>query len=135
MFDTLFLLVLVCLLTLRLSINIKHLCFFFYSLPMLIDFLKFRLPSVYFDLPPRRLLNLTKISNPPFYFDPPPFIRHLRVSFLRSLGHELRGLIFIFKMGHFCSVAFIEPADSVLPKNFFVSFSIFGIASYHRFTV
>ena len=33
----------VCLLTLRLSINIKYLCLFFYLLPTLTDFLKFRL--------------------------------------------------------------------------------------------
>ena len=40
---TLFLLtsVLACLLTLRLSINIKHLCLFFHSLPILTDILKF----------------------------------------------------------------------------------------------
>ena len=31
----------VCLLTLRLSINIKHLCLFFHLLPILTDFLKF----------------------------------------------------------------------------------------------
>ena len=69
MFDTLsiitlFLLasLLVGLLTLRLSINIKHLCLCFHSLPILTDFLKFHsssLPPVYFD---PRLLNLTKIS-------------------------------------------------------------------------
>ena len=58
MFDTrliitLFLLasLLVCLLTLRLSINYKHLCLFFHSLPILTDFLKFRPPLVYFDPP------------------------------------------------------------------------------------
>ena len=78
MFDTfliitLFLLssLLVCLLTLRLSINIKHLCLYFHSLPTLTDFLKFQ------------------NSNPPvFKFHknlrlPPPrpsFIRHLRVN-------------------------------------------------------
>ena len=41
--NTLFLLasLLVCLLTLRLSINVKHLCLFFHSLPILTDFLKF----------------------------------------------------------------------------------------------
>ena len=44
-----------CLLTLRLSINIKHLCLFFHSLPILTDFLKFHPP-------------------------PPPFIRHLRLG-------------------------------------------------------
>ena len=79
MFDTpliitLFLLalLLVCLLTLRLSINIKHLCLFFHSLPILTDILKFRPPPpVCFD-PLPRLLNLTKISSPPVYFHPPP---------------------------------------------------------------
>ena len=51
MFDTLLMItlfliasLLVCLLTLRSSINIKHLCLFFYSLPVLMDFLKFRPP-------------------------------------------------------------------------------------------
>ena len=54
MFDTLLMItlfliasLLVCLLTLRSSINIKHLCLFFYSLPVLMDFLKFRPPLVY----------------------------------------------------------------------------------------
>ena len=77
MFDTLLIItlfllasLLVCLLTLRLSINIKHLCLFFHSLPILTDILKFR---------PLRLLNLTKVSDLPVYFDP-PFIRHLRVG-------------------------------------------------------
>ena len=49
MFDTLLIItlfllasLLVCLLTLRLSINIKHLRLFFHSLPILTDFLKFR---------------------------------------------------------------------------------------------
>ena len=58
MFDTilvinLFILALplVHLLTLRLSINIEHLCLFFHSLPILTDFLKSQPPSpVYFDL-------------------------------------------------------------------------------------
>ena len=66
MFDTpliitLFLLasLLVCLVTLRSSINIKHLCLFFHSLPILTDFMKFRPPPP----PPPHLLNLTKISD------------------------------------------------------------------------
>ena len=49
MFDTLLIItlfllasLLVCLLTLRLSINIKYLCLFFLSLPILMDILKFR---------------------------------------------------------------------------------------------
>ena len=49
MFDTLliitlFLIVslLVCLLSLRLSINVKNICLFFHSLPILTDFLKFK---------------------------------------------------------------------------------------------
>ena len=79
MFDTLLIITLfllasrlVCLLTLRLSINVKYLCLFFHSLPILTDFLKFD---------PPRLSNITKISNPPppIYFDP-PCIRHLRVK-------------------------------------------------------
>ena len=51
MFDTLLIItlfvlasLLVCLLTLRLNIDVKHLCLFFHSLPMLTDFLKFRPP-------------------------------------------------------------------------------------------
>ena len=72
LFISLFLLatLLVCLFTLRLNINIKHLCLFFHSLPILTDIFKFR---------PLRLLNLTKVSDLPVYFDP-PFIRHLRVG-------------------------------------------------------
>ena len=74
---TLFLLVslLVYLLTLRLSINIKHLCLFFHSLPILMNILKYRTPFP-------RLLNLTNTSNPSVHFDsspPAPFIRHLRL--------------------------------------------------------
>ena len=72
MFDTLlivtlFLLasLLVCLLTLRLSINIKHLCHLYHSLPMLTDFLKFRPPTP----PPLFILTPT----------PTPFMGHLRV--------------------------------------------------------
>ena len=56
MFDTLLIItlfllasLLVCLLTLRLSINIKHLRLFFHSLPILTDFLKFRPPWFYQD--------------------------------------------------------------------------------------
>ena len=59
MFDTLLMItlfliasLLVCLLTLRSSINIKHLCLFFYSLPVLMDFLKFRPPSPHLPRPP-----------------------------------------------------------------------------------
>ena len=51
MFDTLLIItlfllasLLVCLLTLRLSINVKHLCLFCHSLPILTDLLKFRHP-------------------------------------------------------------------------------------------
>ena len=78
---TLFLIasLLVCLLTLRLSINIKNLCLFFHSLLILTDSLKFRTPPVTLTTPlPRRLLNLTKTSNPLFILSS-PFIRHLRV--------------------------------------------------------
>ena len=55
MFDTLLIItlfllasLLVCLLTLRLNINIKHLCLFFHSLLILTDFLKFRHPPPLF---------------------------------------------------------------------------------------
>ena len=77
MFDTLLIItlfllasLLVCLLTLRLSINIKHLCLLFHLLPILTDFFKFRTP-------PPRLLNLSKIYDPPppptpFILIPPP---------------------------------------------------------------
>ena len=82
MFDTLliitlFLLVslLVCLLTLRLNINIKYLCVSFHSLPILTDLLKFQPPPPPFILTPPCLLNLAKISDPP----PPPFILTLRL--------------------------------------------------------
>ena len=70
--------ILIFLLTLRLTINFKHLYLFFHSLPLLMDVLKFwRCP---FILTPPGLLNLTKISDPPpIYFDHTPFIRHLRV--------------------------------------------------------
>ena len=64
MFDTLLnitLFLLVCLLALRLSINIKHSCLFFHWLPILTDFLKFQ--------PAPRL----------FWPTPSPFIRHQRV--------------------------------------------------------
>ena len=51
MFDTLLIItlflqvsLLVCLLTLRSSINIKHLCLFFHSLPILTDFFKIPTP-------------------------------------------------------------------------------------------
>ena len=64
MFDTLLIITLfllaslrVCLLSLRLSINIKHLNLFLHSLPILTDFLKFRPPPLpppvaYFHSPP-----------------------------------------------------------------------------------
>ena len=64
MFDTLLIIalfllasLLVFLLTLRLSINIKHLSLFFHSLRILTNVLT---------------LNLTKISDPPVYFDSSP---------------------------------------------------------------
>ena len=95
MFDTLLIItlflltsLLVCLLTLRLSINIKHLCLFFHSLPILTDILELR-PPIYFELP---FIKFNKDLQPPVYFDnttlplhptPPPhflpFIKHLRV--------------------------------------------------------
>ena len=65
MFDTVFIItlfllasLLVCLFTLRLSINR------FFEIPT---------PSVYFDHPPPRLLNLTRIFEPPLFFGPPVF--------------------------------------------------------------
>ena len=67
---TLFLLasLLVCFLTLRLSINIKHLCLFFHSSPILTDLLKFLPPPVYFDPPS---IKFNKNLRTPIYFDPP----------------------------------------------------------------
>ena len=67
MFDTLLIITLfllaslpVCLLTLRLSISIKHLCLFFSFISGINGF--FEIPPP----PPRpRLFNLTKISDPP----------------------------------------------------------------------
>ena len=110
---------LVCLLTLRLSINIKHLCLFFHSLPILTDFLKFLpLPPFLLTL---HLLNLTKIANPPFYFDP-PFIKHLRVRFFKNtrFHHDIcRGF------AHKCSPAFrysklncLEQTNTFICKQF-----------------
>ena len=71
---SLFLLVslLVCLLTLRLSINIKHSCLFFHPLPILMDFLKFHPLPPLFVLTPC-LLNLRKISDSPVYFELPVY--------------------------------------------------------------
>ena len=83
MFDTILIItlsllasLLLCLLTLRLSISVKHFCLFFHSLPILTGFFKFRPPPPFILTP--CLLNLTKISDPIVYFDP-PFIRYLRV--------------------------------------------------------
>ena len=91
---TLFLLasVLVCLLTLRFSINIKH-CVIFHSLPILTNFLKFQ-PPFYFDPPLPRLLNLRKISDPPppVYFDPSPRL-------LGTLGYRKNYSIFCPPVG------------------------------------
>ena len=54
----------VCLLTLRMSINIKHLYLFF---------IHYRHQRIFLNSdPPPRLLNLTKISDPPFVLTPPP---------------------------------------------------------------
>ena len=83
MFDTLLIITLLllasilnCLLTLRLSINIKHLCHIFHSLTILMDILKFQPPP--FKLITPHSLNLTKISEPlPSPPPRPPFIRHL----------------------------------------------------------
>ena len=73
---TLFLLasLLVCLPTLRLSINVKHLCLFFHSLPILTDFLKLHTPP---------FIKYNKNLRTPIYFDaPPPLIKHLRVHII-----------------------------------------------------
>ena len=87
MFDTLLIITLfllasrlVCLLTLRLSINIKHLCLCFHSLLILTDFSKFQ-PPVYFDHrpPPPPFTKFNKNLQPPVYFDSPVYW-HLRVK-------------------------------------------------------
>ena len=73
---TLFLLtsLLVCLFTLRLSINIKVFCVFFHSLQMLTNFL----PS---SLPPQFILTLPFIKvNENLQAPYSPFIRHLRLA-------------------------------------------------------
>ena len=68
---------LVCLLILKLSINIKHLYIFFHSWPILKDFLKFHPPPhVYFDP------WFTKFKKNVWPPSPAPFIRHLRVHVL-----------------------------------------------------
>ena len=75
---------LVCLLILRLSINIKHLYLFFHSLPILrTDILKFR--------PSRFLLNWQRSPTPrppPLHCFEPPFIRHLRVQVSVKIPEE-----------------------------------------------
>ena len=78
MFDTLlivtlFLLasLLVCLLTLRLRINIKHLCLFFHSLPILTDFLKFRPPPFILTPPSIKFIKNLQPPPPPFILSPP----------------------------------------------------------------
>ena len=79
---TLFLLasLLICLLTLSLSINIKHLYLFIHSLPILTDILKFWPPYLFW--PPAFIKfnkNSPTPSPPPPFILIPPFIRHLRV--------------------------------------------------------
>ena len=76
MFDTLtiitlFLLasLLVCLLFLRLSVNIKHICLFFHSLLVLTDFLKFQPPFILTPLPP--LTKFLKNLHTPLPLPPP----------------------------------------------------------------
>ena len=86
MFDTLLIITLfllaslpVCLLTLRLSINIKH----FVSLFSFITDINglFEIPTLPFILgPPFIEFNKNLPTPPPVFFDPPPFIRHLRVT-------------------------------------------------------
>ena len=73
MFDTLLIItlfllasLLVCLLTLRLSINVKHLRLIFHSLLILTVFLKLRPPPVYFKPPS---IKFNKNLRPPIHFD------------------------------------------------------------------
>ena len=80
MFDTLLIITLfllasflVRLLTLRLSISVKHLCLFFHSLPILTDF--FEIPT-----PPPPFIKYNKNLRPPPFILIPLFIRHLRVG-------------------------------------------------------
>ena len=75
MFDTLLIItlfllasLLVCLLTLRLSINIKHACLFFHSLPILTDILNFRPPHVDFDPSPLQFIEFNKDRSPTHLF-------------------------------------------------------------------
>ena len=75
--------VLVCLLTLRLSINIKH-CLIFHSLPILTNFLKFQ-PPVYFDPSPRLLGTLGYRKNYSI-FCPPVGVKYL---FFQAPAHGL----------------------------------------------
>ena len=78
--NTLFLLasLLVCLLSLRLSINVKYLCLFFHSLLILTDILKFWPPT-----PPHRPPRF--ILTPPVY-EPPESTFNLRL--LYELKHK-----------------------------------------------
>ena len=63
----------VCLLTLRMSINIKHLYLFF---------IHYRHQRIFLNSdPPPPFVKFNKNLRPPVCFDsPPPFIRHLRVG-------------------------------------------------------
>ena len=76
MFDTLLIIILfllasllVCLLTLRLSINIKHSCPFFHSLAILMNFLKFQSPPpVYLAPKSRKIYSFTAILQKLFLY-------------------------------------------------------------------
>ena len=100
MFDTLLIItlfllasLLVCLLTLRLSINIKHLCLFFSFIADIKGYFAIPTPPprlVYFDPPVIKFnkdLQPPPPPPPPFILTPPPsFIRHLRVCLPHSLN-------------------------------------------------
>ena len=55
------------------------------------------------------------------------FTLYFLLQSYKNWRHQLHGLISLIKMGQFCPIAFIEPADTMLPLNIFVSFCIFGI--------
>ena len=82
MFDTLLIItlfllasLLVCLLILRLSINIKHFCLFLRSLPILTDFLE--IPTPQYILNPLFIKFNKNLKPPPrFYFPPLSFTLH-----------------------------------------------------------
>ena len=103
MFDTLLIitlfllaLLLVCLLTLRLSINIKHLCHSFDSLLILTDILEIPTPPFILTTPFIKFNKDLQLPSPPPhpFILTPPFIKHLRLClsgrFLVLSGLELQ---------------------------------------------